>query len=70
MADEPSTRVRSMVEKLLEADMADQLAQRSREIAVAVSEASDAVTHRAEEAWQDSAPQRREAEKAARHARA
>ena len=68
MADEPSTRVRSMVEKLLEADMADQLAQRSREIAVAVSEASDNVTHRAEEAWKDSAPQRREAEKAARHA--
>lgn len=68
MADEPSTRVRSMVEKLLEADMADQLAQRSREVAVAVSEASDNVTHRAEEAWKDSAPQRREAEKAARHA--
>jgi gas vesicle protein len=68
MADEQSTRVRSMVEKLLEADMADQLAQRSREIAVAVSEASDNVTHRAEEAWKDSAPQRREAEKAARHA--
>jgi YtxH-like protein len=68
MADEPSTRVRSMVEKLLEADMADQIAQRSREIAEAVSEATDNVTHRAEVAWKDSAPQRREAEKAARHA--
>ena len=33
MADEASTRVRSMVEKLLEADMTDQIAQRSREIA-------------------------------------
>ena len=68
MADEPSTRVRSMVEKLLEADMADQIAQRSREIAEAVGEASDNVAHRAEEAWKESAPQRREAEKAARHA--
>ena len=68
MADEPSTRVRSMVEKLLEADMADQIGQRSREIAEAVSQASDNVTHRAEEAWKESAPQRREAEKAARHA--
>lgn len=68
MADEPSTKVRSMVEKLLEADMTDQIAQRSREIAEAVSQASDNVTHRAEEAWKDSAPQRREAEKAARHA--
>ena len=43
MADEPSTRVRSMVEKLLEADMADQIGQRSREIAEAVSQASDNV---------------------------
>ena len=67
MADEASTRVRSMVEKLLEADMADQLAQRSREIADAISEASDNVAHRAGEAWKDSAPQRRDAEKAARH---
>ncbi|HEX5579505.1 MAG TPA: YtxH domain-containing protein, partial [Candidatus Limnocylindria bacterium] len=68
MAEEASTRVRSMVEKLLEADMTDQIAQRSREIAEAVSEATDNVTHRAEVAWKDSAPQRREAEKAARHA--
>src|SRR5262245_10857363 len=68
MADEASTRVRSMVEKLLEADMTDQIAQRSREIAEAVSDATDNVTHRAEVAWKDSAPQRREAEKAARHA--
>lgn len=67
MADEAPTRVRSMVEKLLEADMAEQIGQRSREIAEAVSQASDNVTHRAEEAWKDSAPQRREAEKAARH---
>ncbi len=35
---------------------------------LAVGEASDNVAHRAEEAWKESAPQRREAEKAARHA--
>jgi gas vesicle protein len=67
MPDEASTRVRSMVEKLLEADMADQISQRSREIAEAVSQATDNVSHRAEEAWKDSAPQRRDAEKAVRH---
>ena len=62
MADEASTRVRSMVEKLLEADMADQIGQRSREIAEAVSQATDNVTHRAEEGRKALAPQRREAE--------
>ena len=36
MADEPATKVRSMVEKLLEADMTEQIAQRSREIAEVV----------------------------------
>jgi hypothetical protein len=68
MADEVSTTVRSMVEKVLEADVKDKIAQRGRELAVAVGDATDAVSTRASEAWRDSAPSRREAEKAVRKA--
>jgi hypothetical protein len=65
MADEVPTRVRSMVERVLEADVTDQIAKRGQELAKAVGQATESVSQRAEEAWQDSAPQRREAEKAA-----
>lgn len=68
MADEVSTRVRSVVEKLLEADVTDQIARRGREIAAAVADATETVSARANDAWRDSEPQRREAEKAARRA--
>jgi gas vesicle protein len=68
MADEVPTRVRSIVEKMLEADVTDQISKRGRELAAAVGQATESVSQRAEEAWKDSAPQRREAEKAARQA--
>ena len=68
MADEVSTRVRSVVEKLLEADVTDQIARRGREIATAVAEATETVSARAGEAWRDMEPQRKEAEKVARRA--
>jgi gas vesicle protein len=68
MADEVPTTVRSIVEKVLEADVADQIARRSRELATAVSEATDAVSARAGEAWRESEPARRDAEKAMRAA--
>jgi gas vesicle protein len=68
MADEVPTRVRSIVEKLLEADVTDQITKRGRELAAAVGQATESVSQRADEAWKDSAPQRREAEKAARQA--
>jgi gas vesicle protein len=68
MADEVPTRVRSIVERVLEAEVTDQIARRGREIAAAVGQATEAVSQRAEEAWKDSKPQRREAEKAARKA--
>jgi gas vesicle protein len=68
MADEVPTRVRSIVEKVLEADVTDQISKRGRELAAAVGQATETVSQRAEEAWKDSAPQRREAEKAARAA--
>jgi gas vesicle protein len=68
MADEVPTRVRSIVERVLEADVTDQIARRGQELARAVGQATDAVSQRAEEAWKDSAPQRHDAEKAARRA--
>jgi gas vesicle protein len=68
MADEVSTRVRSVVEKVLEADVTDQIARRGRELAAAVAEATETVSARAGDAWRDSEPQRRDAEKAARRA--
>jgi gas vesicle protein len=68
MAEEVSTRVRSLVEKMLEADVTDQITKRGRELATAVGQATETVSQRAEEAWKESAPQRREAEKAARQA--
>jgi gas vesicle protein len=68
MADEVPTRVRSIVERVLETDVTDQIAKRGQELAKAVGQATETVSQRAEEAWKESAPQRREAEKAARRA--
>jgi len=68
MSDEVSTSVRSIVEKVLEADVKDQITQRGRELAAAVGDATDAVSTRASDAWRDSAPTRREAEKTVRKA--
>jgi hypothetical protein len=68
MADDVSTTVRSIVEKVLEADVKDQIAQRGREVAKAVTEATDAVSQRAGEAWQDSEASRREAARTMRRA--
>ena len=68
MAEDVSTTVRSMVERVLEADVRDQISQRSREVAKAVMDATDTVAARANEAWRDSAPARRDAERAMRQA--
>jgi hypothetical protein len=68
MPEEVSTTVRSIVEKVLEADVKDQITHRGRELAAAVGDATDAVSARASEAWRDSAPTRREAEKTVRKA--
>src|SRR5574338_646706 len=68
MADEVATTVRSIVDKVLEADVPDQIARRGRDFASAVTEATDAMSIRAAEAWRDSAPTRRDAEKTMRKA--
>jgi hypothetical protein len=66
MPEQASTTVRSIFEKVLEADVKDQITQRGRELAAAVGDATDTVSARASEAWRESAPQRRDAEKSVR----
>ncbi|HYM52731.1 MAG TPA: YtxH domain-containing protein [Candidatus Dormibacteraeota bacterium] len=68
MPEQASTTVRSIFEKVLEADVKDQITQRGRELAAAVGDATDVVSARATEAWRESAPQRRDAEKSVRKA--
>lgn len=68
MAEDVSTGLRQVVERVLEADVTDQIARRGREMAASVSEATDAVAERAAKAWAESEPQRREAEKNMRRA--
>jgi len=68
MAEDVSTGLRQVVERALEADVADQIARRGKEIAASVSEATDNVSARATKAWTESEPQRRQAEKELRRA--
>lgn len=68
MAEDVAVGLRQAVERVLEADVADQIARRGREIAASVNEATDAVSARATKAWIESEPQRREAEKNVRRA--
>jgi gas vesicle protein len=60
-ADDISTSVKSFIDKVLEADITDTVAQRSREIAAAVGDATESAMDRASDTWRDSAPVRREA---------
>lgn len=68
MADDVSTKVRGIVERVLEADVQDQISRRRRELSAAVGDASDTVSKRAAELWREAEPTRREAERMARRA--
>lgn len=68
MADEVSTTVKSIVEKVLEADVTDRIARRGRELAAVVGEATDSVSARATDAWRETAPTRKDAQKTVRKA--
>jgi len=61
MADQPSTSVKDLVDRLLEADRQEQIARRTREVAAAIGEAAESASQRATDAWRGSAPMRREA---------
>ena len=60
-ADDISTNVKTFIDKVLEADITDTVAQRSREIAAAVGDATESAMDRASDTWRESAPIRREA---------
>src|SRR5574338_534847 len=62
-AEDLSAGVRSIVDKVLEADVTDTIAQRGKEIAAALTDASESAAERAQQAWRDSAPMRRDATK-------
>lgn len=61
MADQVPPTVRSLVDKMLDPQMQDQIAARAREFVASVSEAAEAASVRAGEAWRESAPMRQEA---------
>ena len=67
-AEDISTNVRAIVERVLEADVTDAIAQRGRELAAVVGEATEAAVERAGVTWRDTAPVRSEAIKTARRA--
>jgi hypothetical protein len=62
-ADDLSTSMKNLVDRMLEADVRRQITQRGQELAAMIGEATGAATERAAEAWKDSAPARRDAGK-------
>ncbi|MEO8246878.1 MAG: YtxH domain-containing protein [Chloroflexota bacterium] len=60
-ADDISGSVKTFIDKVLEADITDTVAQRSRELAAAVGDATESAMDRASDTWRDSAPVRHEA---------
>ena len=63
MADQASTSVKDLVDRVLEAQKQEQIAQRGRELVASMSEAAGHASRRAAEAWRDSASLRRETAK-------
>lgn len=61
MADQVPTTVRSLVDKMLDPQMQEQVAQRAREFVASVGEAAEVASAKAGEAWRESAPVRHEA---------
>ena len=61
MADQVPPTVRTLVDKMLDPQMQEQIAERAREFVASVSEAAEAASIRAGEAWRESAPMRQEA---------
>lgn len=66
--DELSANVRSLIDRALESDMTDAVARRGKEIAAVIGEATESAADRAQVAWRESAPERRDAAKAMRRA--
>ena len=61
MSDQASTSVKDLVDRVLEAKSQEQIAQRARELAAALSDVAGTASQRAAEAWRESAPLRQDA---------
>jgi gas vesicle protein len=68
MADQVPTKVRSIVERMLDPEIQEQLTKRGRAFAEAINAAAETASERAATTWQDAEPVRRQAAKAGREA--
>lgn len=62
-AEDLSAGVKSIVDRVLEADVTETIAQRGKEIAAVLTDATETAAERAQQAWRDSAPMRRDAQR-------
>jgi hypothetical protein len=67
-ADDITQSVRSLVDKVIEADVTERAARASRDVAAVLADATSTAADRAGDAWKESGPSRREAAKAVRRA--
>lgn len=68
MADQVTTMARSIVERMLDPEIQDQLTKRGRAFAEAINAAAETASGRAATTWRDAEPMRREAARAGREA--
>jgi len=64
MAEQASTSLKDLVDRVLEAEKQEQIAQRARDLVTSMNEAAGVASQRAAEAWRDSAALRDETSKA------
>lgn len=68
MADQVTTNARSIVERLLDPKVQDDVTKRGRALVAAISEAAEMASSRAATGWRDAEPIRRDAARAGRDA--
>ena len=68
MADQVTTNARSMVERLLDPKIQDDVTKRGRALVAAIGEAAEMASNRAATSWKDAEPIRRDAARAGRDA--
>ena len=68
MADQVTTKARSMVERVLDPNLQGQITKRGRTLAEAIGEAAESTSRRAATTWRDAEPMRREAARTGREA--
>lgn len=68
MADQVATNARSLIEKMLDPKIQDEVTRRGRAIVAAIGEAAETASDRAASSWRDAEPMRRDAARAGRDA--